>query len=91
MKHVLIEVTRARIVRFQPVDYRLHKALRVEVYGTKTPAGASVFDFELFGCSNEHTMIKDQTYQMFYNINYSDLCLLISKNQSMTTFLLKRN
>ena len=51
MKHVLVEVTRARIVRFQPVDYRLHKALRVEVYGTKTPAGASVFDFELFGCS----------------------------------------
>ena len=40
---------------------------------------------------NEHTMIKDQTYQMFYNINYSDLCLLISKNQSMTTFLSKRN
>ena len=40
---------------------------------------------------NEHAMIKDQTYQMFYNINYSDLCLLISKNQSMTTFLSKRN
>ncbi|CAH3033097.1 unnamed protein product, partial [Pocillopora meandrina] len=38
VKHVLVEVTRARIVRFQPVDYRLHKALRVEVYGTKTPA-----------------------------------------------------
>ena len=49
MKHVLVEVTRARIIRFQPVDYRFHKALRVEVYGTKTPAGASVFDFELCG------------------------------------------
>ena len=67
MKHVLVEVTRARIVRFQPVEYRLHKALRVEVYGTKTPAGASVFDFELLDVIfwNEHTMIKDQTYQMF--------------------------
>ena len=51
MKHVLVEVARARIIRFQPVVYYIHKALRVEVYGTKTPAGASVFDFELFGCN----------------------------------------
>ena len=45
VKQVLIELARARIIRVQPVDYHMHKALRVEVYGTKIPAGLSVFCF----------------------------------------------
>ncbi|XP_027045083.1 uncharacterized protein LOC113672936 [Pocillopora damicornis] len=39
VQHVLVEVARARIIRFQPVDYHIHKALRVEVYGIRIPAG----------------------------------------------------
>ena len=42
VQHVLVEVARARIIRFQPVDYHIHKALRVEVYGIRIPAGTSV-------------------------------------------------
>ena len=42
MQHVLLEVARARIVRLQPIDYHIHKALRVEVYGIRIPAGTSV-------------------------------------------------
>ncbi|KAL9987757.1 hypothetical protein ACROYT_G002114 [Oculina patagonica] len=39
VKHVLIELPTARAVRFQPIHYFHHKALRVEVYGIKTPVG----------------------------------------------------
>ena len=42
MQHVLVEVARALIIRLQPVDYHIHKALRVEVYGIRIPAGTSV-------------------------------------------------
>ena len=43
VQHVLVEVARAQIIRFQPIDYHIHKALRVEVNGIKIPAGTSVF------------------------------------------------
>ena len=39
VKHDLNETTRARFIRFQPVQYSLFKALRVEVYGIRKPAG----------------------------------------------------
>ena len=52
MQHVLVEVARARIIRFQPVDYHIHKALRVEVYGIRIPAGTSVLHHAtIVGCN----------------------------------------
>ena len=41
MKHVLVDRPTARSVRFQPVSFSAYKALRVEVYGIKTPIGTS--------------------------------------------------
>ncbi|XP_078354936.1 uncharacterized protein LOC144639515, partial [Oculina patagonica] len=38
VKHVLIEPPTARAVRFQPIDYEIYEALRVELYGIKIPA-----------------------------------------------------
>ncbi|XP_027052583.1 angiopoietin-1 receptor-like, partial [Pocillopora damicornis] len=56
VKQFLAEVTRARIIRFQPVNYYIHKVLRVEVYGTKTPAASPV-----------HPVIKNKEKEMFHN------------------------
>ena len=39
VKHNLVETARASIVRFQPTEFRNHKALRVELYGVIVPAG----------------------------------------------------
>ena len=33
VKHVLIEPQTTQFIRFQPISYSSHKALRVEVYG----------------------------------------------------------
>ena len=43
VKNNLVELTRARYIRFQPVPYSTHKALRVEVYGVLKPTGESLF------------------------------------------------
>ena len=54
MQHVLVEVARALIIRLQPVDYHIHKALRVEVYGIRipVPAGTSVLHHvTIVGCN----------------------------------------
>ncbi|CAH3033094.1 unnamed protein product [Pocillopora meandrina] len=56
VKQFLAEVTRARIIRFQPVNYHIHKVLRVEVYGTKTPAASPV-----------HPVIKNKEKEIFHN------------------------
>ncbi|XP_022779617.1 fibroblast growth factor receptor 2-like [Stylophora pistillata] len=37
VQHVLVDVARTQFIRFQPIDYHIHNALRVEVYGTKIP------------------------------------------------------
>ncbi|CAH3013986.1 unnamed protein product, partial [Porites evermanni] len=37
VKNNLVKLTRARYIRFQPVAYSTHKALRVEVYGVLKP------------------------------------------------------
>jgi len=39
VKHNLKEIARARFIRFQPITYSTHKALRVEVFGILKPAG----------------------------------------------------
>ena len=39
VKHVLMGPPAARAVRFQPIHFSTRKALRVEVYGIKTPTG----------------------------------------------------
>ena len=41
VKHRLVEIARARFVRFQPIDFKTRKALRVEVYGVVKPSGKS--------------------------------------------------
>lgn len=45
VRHDLVENVKAQFVRFQPVQYSTHKALRVAVYGTKIPAGNSDIAF----------------------------------------------
>ena len=39
VKHSLVSFTRARFVKFQPIEYKNRKALRVEIYGVPVPAG----------------------------------------------------
>ena len=39
VKHSLTSFTRARFVRFQPTEFYNEKALRVEIYGVRVPAG----------------------------------------------------
>ena len=39
VKHNLLNMSRARFIRFQPTEYHNQKALRVEVYGVLKPAG----------------------------------------------------
>ena len=42
VKHNLVGITRARFIRFQPVEFSIRKALRVQVYGVLKPAGNSL-------------------------------------------------
>ena len=39
VKHNLKEIARARFIQFQPTTYSTYKALRVEVFGIRKPAG----------------------------------------------------
>ena len=39
VKHNLVEIARARFVRFQPIEFRSGKALRVELYGVLKSIG----------------------------------------------------
>ena len=41
VKHAIVGLPTARSIRFQPINYSIHRALRVEVYGIKTPAGTT--------------------------------------------------
>ena len=49
VKHNLVEIARARFVRFQPTEFSTRKALRVELYGVRDPTGnALTFDTNSF-------------------------------------------
>lgn len=41
-QQVLVDMAKTQFIRFQPTDYHIHKALRVEVYGTEIPQDGSV-------------------------------------------------
>ena len=47
VKHNLVGITRARFIRFQPTEFSIRKALRVEVYGVLKPAGNSLAPAEI--------------------------------------------
>ena len=48
VKHNLVETARASIVRFQPTEFRNHKALRVQLYGVIAPAGELKYFLDIF-------------------------------------------